>query len=49
MLHISDILSKHQSKSSSAPVFPIILMAVDMLRLGTLIRKENKNDIKNYG
>ena len=29
-----------------ASVFPRSLSAADMLRLGTLIRKENKNDVK---
>ena len=52
---ISDIPSKHpksfsvvskQVEKRSASGFPISLSAADMLRLGTLIRKENKNDFK---
>ena len=52
---ISGIPSKHpkslsivsrQVEKRSASVFPKSLPAVDMLRLGTLIRKENKNDLK---
>ena len=39
------VISKHVEKHS-ASVIPRSLSAVDMLRLGTLIRKENKNDVK---
>ena len=52
---ISGIPSKHpksfsvvskQVKKRSASFIPRRLSAADMLRLGTLIRKENKNDVK---
>ena len=52
---ISGIPSKHpksfsvvskQVKKRCASVFPRSLSAADMLRLGTLIRKENKNGVK---
>ena len=39
------VVSK-QVEKLSASVFPRSLLAADMLRLGTLIRKENKNDVK---
>ena len=51
----SGILSKHPKSFSAvskqvekrfASIFPRSLSAADMLRLGTLIRKENKNDVK---
>ena len=39
------VVSK-QVEKHSASVIPRSLSAADMLRLGTLIRKENKNDVK---
>ena len=39
------VVSKQVNKRF-ASVFPRSLSAADMLRLGTLIRKENKNDVK---
>ena len=39
------VVSK-QVQKRSASVIPRSLSAADMLRLGTLIRKENKNDVK---
>ena len=35
-----------QVEKRSASVFPRSLSAVDMLRVGALIRKENKEDVK---